>query len=136
MSRSYRALQSAAADAGHAAAGGEGGREGGSFRMNLEAGGVTGGVIADGEPRRFLADSNGDASGVIKGDGLASCLCESATIPFHNTEMSRFARVAWDKTEVVNPVSARAYRGMRMFRETIDGWWTVVYFGTVGGRIE
>jgi hypothetical protein len=48
-----------------ATAGGEGGRDGGNFIMNLPGDGIKGGgVEADGDPRFFFVVSNGEVSGV------------------------------------------------------------------------
>jgi hypothetical protein len=53
----------------------------------------------------------------------------------HNTEMRRLARVAWDRTDVVQLVNARAYTGRSVWRDTIEGWYTTVNFEP-GGNFD
>ena len=87
--------------------------------INLPGDGIKGGVVeADGDPRCFFAVSSGEVSGV---NVFVSMRCEKATMPFHKIEIRKLASVACDKLDEVQAVKARAYTGMSVCNDTIDG---------------
>ena len=101
--RSYSARQSAATLLPRTlgAPGGDGGRDGGSFSVNLLAGGVAGGVVRDCDTARlpsfvFVEESVGEAGGVGGGFGRL----ERATRPRQMSEMRREANEVSATVEV------------------------------------
>jgi len=117
---SWSACASAAAVDRTGTLGGDGGREGGSLRVNRVGGRFNEEILPE-VTRLVEGMSCGEPGGDVGGEGVTWGRLANATSALQMMEIKKVAKVAWEGRVVVYRANACAYTGTSACNDTMDG---------------